>query len=75
MVSLASCQPWRGVRDDALSTLTGIPECVFVHATGFIGGNKTYAGVLAMAVASIELANNTIGSCTDTQSRKRKSVE
>lgn len=28
---------WRGVRDDALSQLSGIPDCVFVHAGGFIG--------------------------------------
>ena len=29
---------WRGVRDDALSTLTGVDGCIFVHASGFIGG-------------------------------------
>jgi len=40
---------WQGVRDDELSKLAGIPDCVFVHATGFIGGNKTYAGALQMA--------------------------
>ncbi|EEB06460.2 eukaryotic protein [Schizosaccharomyces japonicus yFS275] len=42
-------EPWRGVRDDALSKLTGIPGCIFVHASGFIGGNATYEGVLEMA--------------------------
>jgi uncharacterized UPF0160 family protein len=31
-------QPWRGVRDENLSKLTGISGCVFVHASGFIGG-------------------------------------
>ena len=31
-------EAWRGVRDDALSQLTGIPGCIFVHASGFIGG-------------------------------------
>jgi len=40
---------WRGVRDDALSELSGIPGCVFVHASGFIGGNATYEGALEMA--------------------------
>lgn len=40
---------WRGVRDNALSELSGIPGCVFVHASGFIGGNATYEGALAMA--------------------------
>ncbi|SGY12890.1 BQ5605_C011g06644 [Microbotryum silenes-dioicae] len=26
-------EAWRGVRDDALSKLTGIDGCIFVHAT------------------------------------------
>uniref|UniRef100_A0A8C8AHB5 Uncharacterized protein n=1 Tax=Otus sunia TaxID=257818 RepID=A0A8C8AHB5_9STRI len=42
-------EPWRGVRDEALSQLTGIPGCVFVHASGFIGGNRTREGALEMA--------------------------
>lgn len=29
---------WRGVRDEALCQLTGIPGCIFVHTSGFIGG-------------------------------------
>lgn len=46
-------ESWRGLRDEQLTEETGIPGCVFVHASGFIGGNKTYLGVLAMARASI----------------------
>ncbi|XP_067170281.1 MYG1 exonuclease [Apteryx mantelli] len=42
-------EQWRGVRDEALSQLTGIPGCVFVHASGFIGGNRTREGALEMA--------------------------
>lgn len=48
-------EPWRGVRDDELSQVTGIPGCVFVHASGFIGGSTTYDGVLEMARKSIKL--------------------
>ncbi|BGP18245.1 hypothetical protein JCM10213_007874 [Rhodosporidiobolus nylandii] len=48
-------EAWRGVRDDALSELTGIEGGIFVHAAGFIGGNKTKAGALAMAVKALEL--------------------
>jgi len=44
---------WQGVRDDELSKLSGIPDCVFVHATGFIGGNKTFEGALEMAKRSL----------------------
>lgn len=29
---------WRGFRDQALSDLSGIPGCIFVHQAGFIGG-------------------------------------
>nr|CAB3226512.1 UPF0160 protein MYG1, mitochondrial-like [Phallusia mammillata] len=46
---LSIVQEWRGLRDEELSKKSGIPDCVFVHATGFIGGNKTQKGVLDMA--------------------------
>ncbi|KAG8932194.1 hypothetical protein FRC02_001546 [Tulasnella sp. 418] len=42
-------EPWRGMRDDELSKISGIPECIFVHSSGFIGGNKTKEGALEMA--------------------------
>jgi len=41
--------PWCGLRDQDLSTVTGIPDCVFAHQNGFIGGNKTADGALEMA--------------------------
>lgn len=47
---------WQGLRDEELSAKSGIPGGVFVHASGFIGGNATYEGVLAMARRSLELA-------------------
>ena len=31
-------EQWRGVRDDDLSKLSGVDGCIFVHASGFIGG-------------------------------------
>lgn len=46
-------EAWRGVRDEELSQVSGIPGGVFVHAAGFIGGNATYEGVLEMARKSI----------------------
>lgn len=46
---------WRGLRDDELSRESGIPGCVFVHMSGFIGGNQTYDGALAMARAGLKL--------------------
>lgn len=51
-------EPWRGVRDEALSSLSGIPGCIFVHASGFIGGAQSYDAALAMAVAGLEAPNN-----------------
>lgn len=29
---------WRGLRDDALSQASGVDGCIFIHASGFIGG-------------------------------------
>ncbi|XP_068068575.1 MYG1 exonuclease [Anomalospiza imberbis] len=52
-------EAWRGLRDEALSQLAGIPGCVFVHASGFIGGNRTREGALAMARRALELAGGT----------------
>lgn len=40
---------WRGVRDEELDKISGVPGCVFVHAAGFIGGNKTFEGALELA--------------------------
>jgi len=45
---------WRGVRDDELSKLSEISGCIFVHAGGFIGGNATKEGALAMATKALE---------------------
>ncbi|PWN95382.1 metal-dependent protein hydrolase [Tilletiopsis washingtonensis] len=48
-------EQWRGVRDEQLSEKSGIPGCVFVHASGFIGGNKTRDGALQMARKALDL--------------------
>uniref|UniRef100_A0A8C5MYH7 Uncharacterized protein n=1 Tax=Leptobrachium leishanense TaxID=445787 RepID=A0A8C5MYH7_9ANUR len=42
-------EDWRGLHSDDLSSVSGIPGCVFVHASGFIGGNETQGGALEMA--------------------------
>lgn len=46
-------EAWRGLRDDKLDEVTGIEGCVFVHASGFIGGNKTKSGALLLAKAAL----------------------
>ncbi|GLH06119.1 UPF0160 protein MYG1, mitochondrial [Gryllus bimaculatus] len=45
---------WHGLRDDELVKVSGIDGCVFVHGTGFIGGNKTKEGALEMATQSLK---------------------
>jgi uncharacterized UPF0160 family protein len=45
---------WWGKRDADLSTLSGIPGCIFIHATGFIGGAQTKESALRMAIAGLE---------------------
>lgn len=39
---------WRGVRDDKLSEVTGIPGGIFVHASGFIGGESFQQSISAI---------------------------
>ncbi|KAG6035310.1 hypothetical protein E4U41_006141 [Claviceps citrina] len=46
-------EAWRGFRDDELDAIAGISGCVFVHASGFIGGNKTFEGAREMAVKAL----------------------
>lgn len=53
---LSLLEEWRGVRDEALSELSGIKDCIFVHASGFIGGNKTQEGALEMARRTLQAA-------------------
>ncbi|KAK3682154.1 metal-dependent protein hydrolase [Podospora appendiculata] len=47
-------EAWRGFRDEKLDEIASIDGCVFVHAAGFIGGNKTFEGALAMAQKALE---------------------
>ncbi|KAK8805120.1 hypothetical protein WA538_001710 [Blastocystis sp. DL] len=42
-----------GLRDEELSTRSGIEGCVFVHIAGFMGVNKTKEGAMAMAEKSL----------------------
>lgn len=46
---------WMGLRDEELCRVSEIDDCVFVHSTGFIGGNKTREGAIAMALRSLQL--------------------
>ena len=47
-------EDWCALRDQVLSDKAQIDGCVFVHAAGFIGGNKTKKGALQMAINTIE---------------------
>ncbi|XP_050422042.1 MYG1 exonuclease [Adelges cooleyi] len=45
---------WWGLRDNELSQVSGVDDCIFCHATGFIGGNKSKNGIIQMAEKAIE---------------------
>ncbi|CAK1545426.1 unnamed protein product [Leptosia nina] len=45
---------WRGFSLEALSEIAGIQGCIFCHASGFIGGNSTRDGAIAMAIGSLD---------------------
>lgn len=46
---------WKGLRDDECSKVTGVDGCIFVHAAGFMGGNKTFEGALEMAKKACDM--------------------
>jgi uncharacterized UPF0160 family protein len=46
---------WRGFREEKLDELSGVEGCVFVHAAGFIGGNRSFEGARAMALKALDL--------------------
>lgn len=46
---------WRGFRDEKLDEISGVNGGVFVHAAGFIGGNKTFEGAKEMALKALVL--------------------
>ena len=48
-------ESWRGVRDEELSRVANIEGCIFVHASGFIGGNETEEGALEMAKRAVQM--------------------
>lgn len=48
-------QKWAGLRDEELSEVSGIKDCVFVHSVRFIGGNKTREGALSMARQALKI--------------------
>jgi len=68
-------EAWRGVRDQALSDLSGIDQCIFVHASGFIGGAHTYDAVLAMARTSLENSNASVNSSQQAHAFKKQKLD
>ncbi|KAL8930223.1 MAG: hypothetical protein Q9208_000840 [Pyrenodesmia sp. 3 TL-2023] len=47
-------EAWRGLRDEELSAKSGVEGAVFVHASGFIGGNVGEEGAREMARRALE---------------------
>lgn len=60
---------WRGVRDDELAKISGIPTAYFVHMSGFIGGARTLEDAKEMALKSMEHAG-----CVISRSKRVKKV-
>lgn len=48
-------EKWRGMRNNELSEIASIPNCIFVHSSGFIGGNETKEGALQMAIKALTM--------------------
>ena len=50
-------EEWRGLRDEELSKCSQIEGSIFVHSSGFIGGNDSREGALQMAVKTLEASD------------------
>ena len=48
-------QPYHCSPPSPCSAASGIPGGVFVHASGYIGGNDTLEGAVAMAAKALEM--------------------
>lgn len=48
------CKAYRGLRGAELNEVSGLADCEFVHAAGFIGGAWTLESAVKMAESSME---------------------
>lgn len=48
-------EPWGGLCDEKLVSVSGIKDAVFVHSERFIGGHLTREGAITMARKALEL--------------------
>ncbi|CAB3398488.1 unnamed protein product [Caenorhabditis bovis] len=62
---------WRGLRDSELSKESGIDGGIFVHISGFIGGNATKEGALEMARKALEIGEQ---ENVETEAKKMKTT-
>ena len=46
---------WRGLRDEELSCKSGVDGCIFIHASGFIGGHSTKEGAIRLAKLALTM--------------------
>lgn len=46
---------WRGVREKELDSICGVDGCIFVHASGFIGGHRNREGALEMSKKALTI--------------------
>jgi uncharacterized UPF0160 family protein len=44
---------WCGLREEELQKASGVEDAIFVHATGFIGGARSFEGAVALAKNTI----------------------
>jgi len=45
---------WRGISQEDFAKISGMPDVVFCHGAGFIGGARSYESALKMAVLSLQ---------------------
>ena len=51
-------EAWRGLMDSVLSEVLGVKDCIFVHSSGFIGGNHSFDGALEMGLKALKVIDD-----------------
>ncbi|KAH3766048.1 metal-dependent protein hydrolase [Pelomyxa schiedti] len=53
-------ESWRGLVNEKLTAVTGIPGSQFVHASGFLACNATLEGAIQMTATSVEMQRDSL---------------
>lgn len=66
---------WRGIAINELREKSGLPDAVFCHVNGFIGGARSYESAYKMAALSLEAPDDEATGETTTKEGNKMTIE